>query len=137
MAEALARHLAIDVIEPFSGGTEPAARVDPGAVGVMKEIGIDISQARPKQLSSEILQSVDLVIHMGCGAPEMCLTVPGVPSEDWGIEDPVGKPKEKYREIRSIIETKVLDLATRLRSGGIPSASPSSVTFQLSTSQLD
>jgi arsenate reductase len=137
MAEGFARNLASDVIDPFSGGTEPAERVDPGAVEAMKEIGIDISRARPKQLSTETLRSLDLVVHMGCGSPGMCLTVPGVPAEDWGIEDPVGKPKEKYREIRNIIEAKVRDLVTRLRSGRMPSDSPSPMTFQLPTSQLD
>lgn len=137
MAEGYARNLAIDVIDPLSGGTEPAERVDQGAVEAMKEGGIDITQARPKQLSRETLQSLDLVVHMGCGAPGMCLTVPGIPSEDWGIEDPVGEPKEKYREVRNIIEAKMRDLAARLRSGKIPSATSNSVSFQLSASQLD
>lgn len=137
MAEALARHLASDVIDPVSGGTEPAKNVDPGAVTAMKEIGIDISRACPKQLSREILQSLDLVVHMGCGAPGICLTVPGIPSEDWGIEDPVGKSVEKYREVVGIIEKKILDLAARLRSGNPPSTSSSSVKFQLSASQID
>jgi arsenate reductase len=136
MAEAFARHLASDVIEPVSGGTEPAERVDPGAVEAMREIGIDMSEAHPKQLSRETLESLDLVVHMGCGAPGMCLVVPGVPSEDWGIEDPVGKSPEKYREVVRVIEKKIQDLAARLRSGKTPSASPSSVTLELSTSQM-
>ena len=137
MAEALARHLASDVIDPVSGGTEPAEHVDPGAVGAMKGIGIDISRARPKRLSKETLESLDLVVHMGCGAPGMCLIVPGVPSEDWGIEDPVGKSPEKYREVMGIIESKTRDLAARLRSGRLPSAAPDSVRFQLSLLQTD
>lgn len=136
MAEAFARHLANDVMDPVSGGTEPAEQVDAGAVEAMKSIGIDISRARPKQLSRETLQSLDLIIHMGCGAPEICLAVPGVPSEDWGIEDPVGKPLEKYTEIMSIIEEKVRDLADRLRSGRLQPASQSSNAFRLSTSQM-
>jgi arsenate reductase len=135
MAEGFARHLADAVIDPLSGGTEPADRVDQGAVEAMKEVGIDISRERPKQLSTETLQSLDLVVHMGCGAPGMCLTVPGIPSEDWGIEDPVGRSQEKYREVRDIIEKKTRDLAARLESGGLPSASPDSVTFELLTSQ--
>ena len=136
MAEAFARHLASDVIDPVSGGTEPAEQVDSGAVEAMKKIGIDISRARPKQLSRETLESLDLVVHMGCGAPGMCLIVPGVPSEDWGVEDPVGKPIEKYREVSDIIEMKVRELAARLRSDGPPSASRSSVTFELSSSSI-
>jgi arsenate reductase len=135
MAEAFARHLANDVIDPVSGGTEPVERVDPGAVEAMKEIGIDLSQARPKQLSRETLESLDLVVHMGCGTPGLCLTVPGIPSEDWGIDDPVGKSAEKYREVVRIIEKKIRDLAARLRSGKTLSASPNSVTFELPTSE--
>jgi arsenate reductase len=136
MAEALARYLAGDVIDPVSGGTEPAERVDPGAVGAMKEIGIDISQARPKQLSREILRSLDLVVHMGCGAPGMCLFVPGIPSEDWGIEDPIGKSEDKYREVRDVIGTKVRDLAARLRSGKLRSAHPISFALELRAPQI-
>lgn len=134
MAEAFARHLASDVIEPVSGGTEPAERVDPGAVEAMREIGIDMSEAHPKQLSRETLESLDLVVHMGCGAPGMCLVVPGIPSEDWGIDDPAGKSPEKYREVMGIIEKKIRDLAARLRSGGLPSASPRLAAFKLSES---
>jgi len=136
MAEAFARHLASDVIDPVSGGTELAERVDPGAVTAMKEIGIDISRARPKQLSKEALQSLDLVVHMGCGAPGMCLFVPGIPSEDWGIEDPIGKSEDKYREVRDVIETKVRDLAARLRSGKLRSAHPISVALELRAPQI-
>jgi len=102
----------------------------------MREIGIDMSQSHPKHLSRATLESLDLVIHMGCGAPGMCLVVPGVPSEDWGVEDPVGKPIEKYREVSDIIEMKVRELAARLRSDGPPSASRSSVTFELSSSSI-
>ncbi|MGQ9587123.1 MAG: arsenate-mycothiol transferase ArsC [Thermoplasmata archaeon] len=119
MAEAFARHLAHDVIDPVSGGTEPAEQVDPGAVEAMKEIGIDISRARPKQLSRETLMALDLVVHMGCGAPGVCLTVPGIPNEDWGIADPAGQGFDKYRETRDVIAAKVSDLADRLRSGKI------------------
>jgi arsenate reductase len=127
MAEAFARNLARDIIDPVSGGTEPGEHVDPGAVAVMKELGIDISQARPKSLSREVLSSLDLVIHMGCGGPSGCLTVPGVPSEDWGIEDPVGESREKYLAVARTIESKVRDLAERLRKGppsGIPAEPP-------------
>jgi arsenate reductase (thioredoxin) len=137
IAEALARDIASDIIEPLSGGTDPGEQVDPGAVEAMREIGIDIAQARPKQLPNEVLQSLDLVVHMGCGAPGMCLTVPGIPSEDWGVEDPVGKAQEKYREVVRIIEKKVRDLVFRLRSGKLPSESLGPVTFELTHSMLD
>jgi arsenate reductase len=131
VAEALAKSLAPGIIDPVSGGTDPAEEVDPGAVAAMKELGIDISQARPKQLPAEALASLDLVVHMGCGAPGMCLIVPGIPSEDWGVEDPAGGPAEKYREMVKVIREKVLDLTARLRSGRLP---PSSLKFTLGLS---
>lgn len=132
IAEALARDLASDIIDPYSGGTDPADNVDRGAVDAMTEIGIDISRARPKQLPREVLDSLDLVVHMGCETPGTCLTVPGVPSEDWGIEDPVGKSPEDYRRVVRLIEKKMRDLTSRLRSGKITSASPP-LTFELPT----
>lgn len=130
VAEALTRDLASDTIEPLSGGAGPSETVDPGAVEAMDEIGIDISSARPKQLLQEIIESLDLVLRMGCGAPGMCMTVPGVPSEGWGIEDPVGMSRDDYRGVVRAIDKKVRDPAVRLRAGGVPSIS-SSVTFRL------
>jgi len=116
MAEAFSRKHAKDIIEPFSGGTEPWDRIDPMAVEVMMETGIDMSGQTPKILSKDTLYSLDLVVHMGCGS-QQCLIVPGVPSEEWAIEDPVGSSIEIYRRARDLIEKKVLDLATRLRAG--------------------
>jgi arsenate reductase len=122
IAEAFARKLASDIIDPLSGGTEPADRVDPGAVATMMELGVDISQARPKSLPGEVLTSLDLVVHMGCGGPRGCMVVPGVPSEDWGIEDPVGGSREKYLAVARTIEAKIRDLAVRLRERPPPTS---------------
>lgn len=121
MAEAFARAFASDVIDARSGGTAPSSVVDPLAVAVTAEIGIDISGAVPKLLTVEDTKDLDFVVHMGCGSENTCLSVPGVPSENWGIEDPSGHGLERYRDIRSVIKTKVLDLARRLREGDMPS----------------
>jgi arsenate reductase len=126
MAEVFAQGLAPDVIVPFSGGTEPGDRVDHGAVEVMKELGYDMAGAKPKSLPREVLSSLDLVVHMGCGGPGGCMVVPGIPSEDWGIEDPVGGPREMYLAVARTIEAKVRDLAVRLRERP-PSASEAEV----------
>ena len=116
MAEAFARRLASDALAPSSGGTALADEVDPIAVMVMAEKGMDISVARPKLATPEALASSDLIVHMGCGSEAMCPFVPGVPSENWGVEDPNGKEIEEYRRIRDEIETKVLGLAQRVRA---------------------
>lgn len=96
-----------------SAGTKPAMAVNPMAVKVMKEVGIDISGARPKLLTLEMLEKADKVITMGCSVEGVC---PGaiVETEDWGIEDPAGKPIEKFREVRDLIKEKVADLVRKL-----------------------
>lgn len=89
-----------------SAGTRPASSVGPLAIEVMKEVGIDISRAKPKLLIIEMLESADRVITMGCAVGDVC---PGatVETEDWGIEDPTGKSIEKFRKIRDVIRDKV------------------------------
>lgn len=96
-----------------SAGTKPAANVSLGAIQVMKEVGIDISEARPKLLTLEMLDAADKVITMGCAVGDVC---PGaiVEAEDWGIEDPTGKSIEKFRKVRDIIRKKVERLVNDL-----------------------
>lgn len=96
-----------------SAGTKPAKAVDPMAVEVMKEVGIDMSDARPKLLTLEMFEEADKVITMGCAVGDVC---PGVmvEAEDWGIEDPSGKSIEKFREVRDLVEGKVKDLLEKL-----------------------
>ncbi|MEM0342712.1 MAG: arsenate reductase ArsC [Thermoplasmata archaeon] len=115
MAEAFARELAPDVIDPLSAGTEPAKEVDPRAIEVMREVGIDISDAKPKALAPEETADLDLVVHMGCGS-QRCMVVPGVPTEEWQIEDPEGKGIDAYRAVRELVRTHVVGLAERLRA---------------------
>jgi len=93
------RHLGI------SAGSEPAEAVKPDVVEAMAELGIDIGGARPKRLTAEMVERVDIVITMGCGE-NVC---PVVPKEiaDWELEDPSGKPLEEVREIRDQIRGKV------------------------------
>ncbi len=109
MAEAFYNHYAAGKAEALSAGTQPASHVDQTAVKAMREIGIDISSKRPKALTAEILDSADRVISMGCGVEGVCPAA-FVPSEDWQLEDPEGKPVEKVREIRDEIEAKVKNL---------------------------
>lgn len=113
MAEAFAKKLGAGVIEAESAGTEPADGLNQTVVQAMEEIGYSMNTHYPKVLSDEMLDSADRVITMGCGvnldeASEggLCPAV-FVPSEDWGLEDPKGKPIEKVREIRDQIRTKV------------------------------
>ncbi len=118
IAQAFAELRSADVIEAFSGGSAPASTVDPAAVAVMREVGIDISGRRPKSLPDEVLRTLDLIVHMGCGDGVSCLAVLGVPSEDWNIDDP-GSDIDKARETRETIRAEVDQLAERLRQGKV------------------
>lgn len=103
------------VAKASSAGTKPASGVNPIAIQVTKEVGIDISGAKPKLLTLGMLESADRVITMGCTTGDVC---PGavVEAEDWGIEDPIGKPIEEFRKVRDIIREKVKKLVKALEA---------------------
>ena len=96
----------------ISAGTEPAAKVHPEVVTAMKELGIDLSGARPQLLTAELAADADLLITMGCG--ENCPFVPGLRVEDWAIPDPKGQPPERVREIRDEVRQRVANLVESL-----------------------
>ncbi|AEH50311.1 arsenate reductase ArsC [Pseudothermotoga thermarum] len=114
MAEGFAKHYGGDIMEVYSAGTEVSGKIDPVAIEVMKEVGIDISNQRSKPIS-ELPEKMDIVITMGCGV--VCPYIPSKHMEDWGLDDPAGKPIEEYRRIRDEIEQKVKKLVERIKSG--------------------
>lgn len=105
MAEGFARYYGNGVLEVYSAGTHPAPEINPNAIVVMKEIGIDISKQYPKTLD-EIPFELDILITMGCGV--VCPFVMNKHEEDWGLTDPVGMPVEDFKKIRDLIKSKVL-----------------------------
>ncbi len=117
MAEAFFNYYAEGKAVAISAGTEPAMAIDPKVVEVMREVGIDISSKVPKRLTSEMLDSVDRVVTMGCGVEGVC-PASLVGTEDWGLEDPSGRPVEKIREIRDEIERKVKGLLGEILGEG-------------------
>lgn len=88
-----------------AAGTEPAERVHPEVVAVMREVGIDLSAAKPARLTDGLAARGDLLVTMGCG--EACPVVPGLKRDDWPIEDPKGKLPERVREIRDEVRGRV------------------------------
>jgi len=106
MAEAFFNRYAAGKAQAFSAGTRPASHVDHTVVEAMREVGIDISTHRPKMLTQMMLEDADRVITMGCEIENVCPAT-FVPTEDWQLEDPEGKPIEKVRQIRDEIEAKV------------------------------
>jgi arsenate reductase len=112
MAAALLTHLAGDRIDVRSAGTEPADQINPVAVAVMAELGIDITAATPKVLRGEAVQSSDVVITMGCG--DTCPYFPGVSYRGWTLDDPAGQPIDAVRAIRDDIAEHVRALIAEL-----------------------
>lgn len=113
IAEALGRHLASDVFESYSAGTETKPRINQDAVRLMKQVhGIDMeAEGQYSKLLTDI-PAVDVVITMGCNV--QCPMLPCRWREDWGLEDPTGKPDEAFLKTITQIEEKILDLKTRL-----------------------
>jgi protein-tyrosine-phosphatase len=112
MAEGFLNALAGSKVSAKSAGNMPAERVNPLAVQVMKEVGIDISDHKPKMITAEMIQKADKVVLMGCGG-NACPIVPKE-VEDWQIEDPAGKGIEKFREVRDVIRKKVEKLVAEI-----------------------
>jgi len=97
----------------FSAGVEPAERLHPEVVTAMKEVGVDLSAARPRLLTAEMMRGASLVVTMGCG--EECPYVLGLRMEDWPIGDPAGQPLERVRAMRDDVGLMVAHLVSTRR----------------------
>ena len=112
MAEGWAKHLASDIFEVHSAGTEEYPAPKPLAVEVMEDQGIDMSNHYSKLLT-EIPPKLDILITMGCGV--QCPYVPTGHREDWELDDPSGGPKEGFEVTRDLIKKRVIDLINRAK----------------------
>jgi len=100
-----------DRARAISAGTQPGERVHPEVVEVMREAGIDLSNAQPQLLSAEVAAQAQLLVTMGCG--EDCPFVPGLEREDWPLPDPKGRPLTEVRQIREEVRRHIEDLVER------------------------
>lgn len=100
----------------ISAGTKPVSQINPLAVDVMHEIGIDISRQHSKDIAEDMIRNSANIVNMGCMEKESCPTLFLYNLLDWNIEDPKGKSIEKVREIRNEIEQRVKELITSLQS---------------------
>ena len=108
IAEALGRHLASDVFESFSAGTETKPQINQDTVRIMKELyGIDMEKTQYSKLITDI-PSPDVAISMGCNVG--CPFIERGFDDDWGLEDPTGKSDEEFKIIIKEIESKILQL---------------------------
>jgi arsenate reductase (thioredoxin) len=104
--------LAREQATAYSGGSEPVDQINPTAVAVMAEKGIDITIQQPKRWTEDMIQAADVVVTMGCG--DTCPLFPGRRYDDWQLPDPAGQPVEAVRPIRDEIEGRVRVLLSEL-----------------------
>ena len=110
MAEAFFRKFTENRFNVISAGTIPSNELNPIAVQVMKEIGIDMNNQNPKMLSESMISNSFKTVNMGCMDKESCPALFVKDVIDWNIPDPKEKTIEQIREIRDQIKTEVLNL---------------------------
>jgi len=113
MAAGILRHLAGDRVHVRTAGSAPASAVRSVIVTALDEIGVPIGGEYPKPLTDDVVRAADVVITMGCG--DACPVYPGRRYLDWDLEDPVGLPLPRVREIRDDIEARVRELLGSLQ----------------------
>jgi len=114
MAAGYLRALAGGRIDVLSAGSEPKESINPVAVGVMAEEGIDIAAHAPRRLTTDAVRQADVVVTMGCG--DACPVFPGKRYEDWELDDPAGQDTATVRSIRDDIRRRVEALIEELES---------------------
>lgn len=115
MAEGFFNKRAPEGYKAISAGTKPVSQINPIAVQVMKEVGIDISSQKSKDITEDMMRNSTKIVNMGCMEKESCPTLFLHNLIDWNMEDPKGKHIEKVREIRDQIDQRVIELVTALK----------------------
>jgi arsenate reductase len=115
MSQALFERAAAGRHGARSAGTTPGERVHPEVVAAMGELGIDLADRVPRELTEDDARWADVVVTMGCG--DECPYVPGRRYVDWDLADPKGRPLAEVRATREEIERRVLALIAELDSG--------------------
>ena len=112
LAAGILRQLAGERVTVRTAGSAPAGAVQSIIITALDEIGVPIGGEYPKPLTDEVVRAADVVVTMGCG--DACPVFPGRRYLDWEIEDPVGLPLARVRDIRNDIEGRVRQLLTTL-----------------------
>jgi arsenate reductase len=112
MAAGLLRAAVGDGVDVRSAGSAPASEVNPAVRAAMTEVGVDLSDAIPTMLETEMVQGADVVVTMGCG--DACPVFPGKRYVDWDLPDPAGLSVDDVRPIRDEIDRRVRALAAEL-----------------------
>ena len=112
MAEGWARNLGKDVVLVYSAGSKPSGVVNPDAVKIMAESGIDISKRKSKGFNDLPVEEFDYVVTMGC--KDVCPFIAASQHIDWNIADPKGKDMDFFRKVRDEIKVKVSQLINEI-----------------------
>ena len=112
MAAGYLTAMAGDRVRVLSAGSAPKDSINPQAVAVMQEDGVDISHNIPAILDVEDVRQSDVVITMGCG--DACPVFPGKRYEDWELQDPAGQPIDTVRKIRDDLKARIENLLVDL-----------------------
>lgn len=113
IAEALGKHLASDIFDSYSAGTETKPQINQDTVRVMKELyGIDMEQTQYSKLLADIPHP-DVAISMGCNVS--CPFIGRDFDDNWGLEDPTGKSDEEFKRVIKEIEKRILQLREELK----------------------
>ena len=112
MAAGLVRLRSRGRIHVRSAGSDPADAINPAVLAAMQELGIDLAEELPKQLTDDVVRAADVVITMGCG--DACPVYPGKRYEEWALDDPAGQDLETVRRIRDQLDARVQALVAEL-----------------------
>jgi len=115
MAEGFFNKYAPKGYEGISAGTKPVSQVNPIAIEVMREVGIDISNQKSKEVTDDMIRNSSNMVNMGCMEKKSCPTLFLQNLLDWNLEDPKDKPIEKVREIRDEIDQRVKELVAGIK----------------------
>lgn len=116
MAEGFFKKYAPKEYEGISAGTMPVSEINPLAVEVMREVDIDISGQKSKEITEDMIRNSSKIVNMGCMDKVSCPTLFLQNLLDWNIEDPKGKQIDKVREIRDEIEQRVKEFVADIKN---------------------
>ena len=116
MAEGFFNKYAPGRYHAISAGTKPVSDINPVAIQAMREVGIDISNQKSKEITEDMIRNSYKTINLGCMDKDSCPTLFLANVLDWNLEDPKGKSVEKVREIRDEIDRRVNELVASLKT---------------------
>ena len=116
MAEGFFNKHAPGRYQAISAGTKPVSEINPVAIEAMREVGIDISNQKSKEITEDMIRNSYKTVNMGCMDKDSCPTLFLANVLGWNLEDPKGKSIEKVREIRDEIDRRVNELVASLKT---------------------